>query len=116
MPTYPFHCKKCELNWDELCLWSEIPKVKCPQCKSKRVEKLLSSCNIVFTNPEGTSKYDNFGYRAGHKMAKAKQESHDAMLQAGLDPQKRQYQFPYPEVNDDHALGKIVDGEPTGLS
>lgn len=118
MPTYSFSCKICESEWDELCKFEEIGKFNCPFCKSNDIEKLITCGNIgiIFTNPEGTSKYDNFVYKAADKMAKAKMVSRAAKEAAGLNPDQSNHSFPYAEMNDDHALGKIVDNEPKGLS
>lgn len=77
IPFYNFLCLKCDKKYEELASYDEkgvYSKVKCPACGSKRKEKQLSVCNISFTNPVGTSKFDNFEYQHGYKMEKAKGE------------------------------------------
>jgi putative FmdB family regulatory protein len=44
MPIYDFYCKKCESVYDELVVYDATGKykgVKCPQCGSKKKEKLV---------------------------------------------------------------------------
>lgn len=73
MPLYDFRCKKCDRVFDKLCSFADSKKVKC-ECGSKKVEKLISSFAVTFSNPTDTSKFDSFGYRAGFNMEKAKTE------------------------------------------
>lgn len=40
MPIYEYHCPKCEADFEALVRGDE--QAECPQCQSKRVEKLLS--------------------------------------------------------------------------
>ncbi len=42
MPIFEYVCKKCEKNFEELTL-SSSQKVECPDCGSKKVEKLFSA-------------------------------------------------------------------------
>src|SRR5690349_16614927 len=88
MPLYDFHCNKCDFPFDDLCSFEDIKKVKCPKCRSKKITRLFSSeVHAKFTNPQDTSKWDNFGYRAGFNMEKAKGERRAAEAAAkGDDP------------------------------
>lgn len=45
MPIFEFTCKKCGHNFEELISIAELEsgEVKCPACKSKRVEKGFSA-------------------------------------------------------------------------
>ena len=71
-------------------------------CKSKRVEKLISMpADVVFTNPGGTSKWDNFSYRAGYNMEKAKEERRAAEAQ-------HKGKNPYKQIDDSAHMGKII--------
>ncbi|MDD5205181.1 MAG: zinc ribbon domain-containing protein [Desulfobacterales bacterium] len=45
MPIYEYHCKKCQKNFECLILGSD-PAVCCPECKGKKVERVLSSCSF----------------------------------------------------------------------
>jgi putative FmdB family regulatory protein len=42
MPLYEFHCKPCDLTFEEL-VRSASEKVHCPKCEGK-VKRLLSTC------------------------------------------------------------------------
>ncbi|MEK6647038.1 MAG: zinc ribbon domain-containing protein [Candidatus Firestonebacteria bacterium] len=43
MPVYEFECKKCRNKFEVLLNFSEIGKgIKCPKCKSFKVDKLFS--------------------------------------------------------------------------
>lgn len=95
MPIYQFFCKKCDKNFDELCSYEEnsnnFPNVRCPHCKAKKVEKLVSACSVSFTNPGDTSKWDSFSYRAGFNMDKAKTERRIAEKNSHMGGTKRIY-------------------------
>jgi putative FmdB family regulatory protein len=45
MPLYEFTCRKCGHQFEELVGMSDLEagKVKCPACRSKRIEKGMSS-------------------------------------------------------------------------
>ena len=76
MPNHNFKCrnKKCNEIFEDICSFADLeagfPNVICPNCKSKRVEKLLSAGNVLWTS----SKMQNFEIRAGVNMEKAKNE------------------------------------------
>jgi putative FmdB family regulatory protein len=43
MPIYEYACKACDRTFEELVLRrSDEEDVRCPKCKGKRVEKLVS--------------------------------------------------------------------------
>lgn len=74
MPTYDFCCKKCKHNFEDI-VFNASDVIKCPKCNSKKTEKLLSApVGLVFDKPQESSKWDNFGFRAGFNMNKAKEE------------------------------------------
>jgi len=78
--------------YEELTLYDEkgkYPKVKCPKCKSKRKNKLYNhGVAVSFDNPKESSKWDNFGYRAGYNMNKAQDERRAAQKAShmGMNP------------------------------
>jgi len=78
MPIYNFKCLKCSEEYEELTSYDETGKykdIKCPQCKSKKKLRTFDyDITCTFGNPKESSKWDNFGYRAGHNMEKAKSE------------------------------------------
>ncbi len=85
MPLYVFQCtiKKCKTEvFEVLCRRDEIEKVVCPGCDSKKIEKLLTTPNVQFTNPQNSSKWDSFTYRAGYNLDKAKGDRRNAQAQS----------------------------------
>lgn len=66
MPTYHFHCKKCDKHWEELLKIAEMDnplKAPCPHCKSKKkdtVERLMEAPKIV-SGVEGQSSLNPSG-------------------------------------------------------
>lgn len=52
----------------------DYPKINCPKCESFEKTKLFDVPNLKFSNPKESSKWDNFGYRAGYLMEKAQGE------------------------------------------
>ena len=114
MPIYTFHCenKKCTTKeFDELCKFTDIDKVVCPDCKSKRVEKqITTSFNVAFTNPCESSKWDNFTYRAGHNLEKAKKDRRKAEEQShvGLTPYQDAEQIDLEKHDIDRFEGRIT--------
>ena len=69
---------KCSESYEELTSYDETNKykgIKCPHCKSKRKERTFDyDITAIFSNPKESSKWDNFGYRAGFNMDKAKSD------------------------------------------
>lgn len=42
MPVFEYDCENCNIEFEDICKWDEIPE--CPDCKSKdKVSKLLSA-------------------------------------------------------------------------
>lgn len=75
----------------------------------------MDAPNLVFTNPKDTSKWDNFGYRAGFNMEKAKKERRDAEAFS-------KGEGPYQQIDDTNLKGvfgeggyDVQDGENPGL-
>jgi putative FmdB family regulatory protein len=84
MPLYDFECRSCKKKFESLCSFDEIGTVTCPTCGADKPERLLSCPGaIIFKQPKGTSKENNFDYVAKWNMEnakdlrrKAEQESH----------------------------------------
>ena len=57
MPIFEYHCNACEKDFEILVLGKE--KVSCPECKGKKVTRLLSKVSHKsdhgFTSSEGSS-------------------------------------------------------------
>lgn len=96
MPIYAFQCLKCKTRYEELTEYDASDKykgVRCPDCKSKRKKKLLDyNINVAFENPKESSKWDNFSYRAGFNMEKAKGERRVAAAKSHMGTN------PYPDM------------------
>ncbi|MBN2124158.1 MAG: zinc ribbon domain-containing protein [Deltaproteobacteria bacterium] len=45
MPIYEYRCKKCNKEFEFLVLGNN-DAVTCPECDTKRVERLMSSCSF----------------------------------------------------------------------
>lgn len=74
MPMYCFVCKskKCGKSFEVLEKHDPTGKYKgvaCPHCNGKKKENVLGLIHILGPTK---SKMDNFGYRAGHNLEKAK--------------------------------------------
>ncbi|MBI4244577.1 MAG: zinc ribbon domain-containing protein [Planctomycetes bacterium] len=46
MPIYEFKCLKCRKKFEKIISFSSRAKSECPKCKSKKVQKLISSFGI----------------------------------------------------------------------
>lgn len=97
MPIYDFCCKKCKIEYDVLAKYDEsgkYPDVVCPECGSKKKEKVASVCSFAFTNPVGTARWNNgstgHDYRFKHNIPKVQQEREMAkkLSHMGTDPYK----------------------------
>ena len=82
MPIYSFQCKKCSSHYEELTPYDEKGKykgVKCPHCNSSKKTRTFDyNVCCTFDNPKESSKWDNFEYRAGYNMEKAKADRRNA--------------------------------------
>ena len=91
MPTYVYKCTKCSKEQDVLHGMSESPRVKCPVCGNKCVKDVMAGIagnpgGIIFHNPEGTSKMNNFEYRAKYNMNKATEQRRAAATKSHVGP------------------------------
>lgn len=90
MPFYVFECKKCKIQFEEICTFSDhdagFPNVKCSECNSKSVKKILADSGMII--PHGT-----YGYRVGKNMEKAKMERAYA-------ESKTKVKNPYKKIDD----------------
>lgn len=46
MPIYDFRCKDCGKKFTVMVGISDRDKVSCPECKSGKVEQLISACSV----------------------------------------------------------------------
>jgi putative FmdB family regulatory protein len=58
MPIYEYKCVKCDEEFEALVIGSDS-SVACPQCKGKKLERLMSACAFKsggnFTPASGSS-------------------------------------------------------------
>jgi len=115
MPTYLFQCKKCKNEYYDLVNYDatgKYPKVKCPKCKSKSKEQLITTCAFQFAQPEGTDKWNSdskgHDYRFKHNVPKVQDERKmaEAMSHMGANP--------YNQLNDIELDTGIHDPETRG--
>jgi putative FmdB family regulatory protein len=48
MPIYSYQCDNCGLRFERTQKFTDPPVTVCPECRKKRVRKLLTSPGIVF--------------------------------------------------------------------
>lgn len=74
MPEYSFICSKCDLNFSQVWSISEydckMSKVKCPECKSKRVYRDFAEDNIVSNYVKGLHEATTLGEYADKQTKK----------------------------------------------
>lgn len=56
MPLYEFECRKCDQAFEELVSRSEVGSVRCPSCKGKRVQRLMSTFFAKSSGGDGSSR------------------------------------------------------------
>ncbi len=54
MPIYEFRCRDCGKISELIVKLGGERSARCPECKSKKMEKLLSSSNMSVANPNRT--------------------------------------------------------------
>lgn len=105
MPIYAFICENETCNtkyFERVCKYEEIADTHCPDCASNQVEKQLTVPNLAFTQPNESSKWDNFGYRAGFNFEKAQKERRMAQERSHVGPN------PYQDNIDDIQKGEGI--------
>ena len=65
MPTFDFNCKKCSATFEFSRPFGSDEHPNCPQCKSKRTQKLISTPTIHFKGS---------GFYATDSVSKPKKE------------------------------------------
>ena len=56
MPIFEFKCGRCGHIYEELVLSGEEEALMCPECKSKKVNRLISRTGAVGKSSAGTSR------------------------------------------------------------
>lgn len=103
MPTYNFECKKCGASYEDLTNYDATGKyadVQCPVCNSKRKKQIPSTCNFVFAQPQGTSRWisDSTGhdYRYKHNQPNVRKQRENAEKKSHMGGSKDIYR----QMND----------------
>lgn len=47
MPTYDYQCEKCGFEFERVQRITEDPVKTCPECKARKVKRLLSAPNFI---------------------------------------------------------------------
>ncbi len=96
MPVYGLLCKKCKKEFDVLCRFEERSTIRCEGCgeDGEIVPVMTVPRSVIFKQPKGTSKEDNFDYVAKWNMDNAK----DVRRQA--EQESKQGANPYPVIDD----------------
>jgi len=47
MPTYEYHCKACDHEFERVQRITEDPIKTCPKCKKRKVQRLISQTSFV---------------------------------------------------------------------
>ena len=62
MPIYEYHCQACESDFEKLVLSSADKSIECPECRGKKVTKLMSAANSRPNGiPTGSGGFDSPG-------------------------------------------------------
>jgi putative FmdB family regulatory protein len=113
MPSFVFQCNKCNAVYEQLTAFDKTekyPKVKCSGCGSKKKTKLITApAGVIFTNARESSKWDNFGYRAGKTMEEAKDCRRNAQEKShmGADPYVDAAAQVEADLNNDANWGEV---------
>lgn len=110
-----FRCKKCNNVYEMVVGTSDVPidatgkysKINCPQCFSKKKEKLISlPARAVFVNPVGTDLWEaSHDYRAKHEIEKPG---------GARDQRKMAEEFSHMGPNPYNEIDDISDGNHFG--
>lgn len=101
MPSYIFECKKCKCVYEELTSYDErgkYPKVKCPNCKSKRKIQMPTCCNFNFSNPVGTDRWNSES--SGHDYRYKHNQPNVAKQRATAEQKSHMGSAPYSAIDD----------------
>lgn len=85
MPIYTYQCDNCGYHFERTQKFTDAPVTVCPNCKKKRVRKLLSPPSIVFKgsgwyatdhrSPSGASSKKNSDGGSSESKSSEKSES-----------------------------------------
>src|SRR5215213_8651346 len=86
MPTYDYVCDACGHTFEEFQSMSEEPLKKCPQCKKKKLRRLIGTGAAIIFKGSGFYQTD---YRSdSYKSAAKADEAKPAAANGTSDPTK----------------------------
>ena len=111
MPLYLFCCDACESSWEELLsMKADKSQVVCSKCQ-KSARQLFGMPHAVFSDPKNSSKWEDFSYRAGFLMDKAKDERRAAEAASGKGAKGgKKFKSPYRNIDDFNLPGVFDKG------
>ncbi len=86
MPTYEYHCKACDHEFEEVQRITEDPIQKCPSCGKKKVRRLISNTSFVL---KGGGWYDDGYHGNGGKTEKEGKANGSAAADASKSSSKK---------------------------
>ena len=75
MPTYEYECDKCKYSFEAFQSMTEEPIRVCPQCRSRRIRRLIGTGAAVIFKGSGFYQTD---YRSTEYQEKKKKEKEGA--------------------------------------
>ena len=74
MPTYDYQCDACGHTFEEFQMMSEEPLKKCPQCKKKKLRRLIGTGAAIIFKGSGfyQTDYRSESYKSAAKSDEAK--------------------------------------------
>lgn len=77
MPTYEYRCTACDHQWEEFESITAKPMEKCPTCKKKKAERLISAGGGIIFKGTGfyQTDYRSESYKKGAKADTKSSES-----------------------------------------
>jgi putative FmdB family regulatory protein len=71
MPTYDYVCDACQHQFEEFQSMSEAPLKKCPQCKKKKLRRLIGTGAAILFKGSGfyQTDYRSESYKSAAKAA-----------------------------------------------
>jgi putative FmdB family regulatory protein len=82
MPIFEYQCKQCGNEFEYLVL-PTTPAAKCPSCKSKKLDQMISLCAVSSDSTkqnalrDGRRRNKKIGREQAHEEHKAFHEHHD---------------------------------------